>query len=624
MIERSEGTGVSAVVLFCTLGHSYGITRMAQKNKKASKFSWITSDAWDMTKHDLSNTSVLTIKMRESKVSEDFKNYFKALNVYDPKWKDDTNLRQFWQEWFNCEPTNISTSNLPKCTGKESLLNATFGFASLRVVVNTVYAFAHALDSLQKELCPNQTGMCQAMSAFDRKRLLEHLKNVSFQDSLNTTMKFNKNGEVNAMYDIQNFHETHFEKKYVRVGTWDEERRGGKLVMKAEDLKWRNGNSTVPLSYCSNHCPFGYIKTTRASYNFSCCWICHLCDKLHIIINNTCAAGPVGYIPNANRTEWVKRKVLYSKWSGQKSAVLIMISSICIMLTLFTLLVFCMLYNNRTVKASGRELCFIILTGILLCFVTPFIYIAKPNDAICYARKTISGLAFAMIYSALFMKINRVYRVFTSAMSTIRRPALVRPKSQVLITIGLILIQVMLTILWCITKPPRATETYYSNTEELILQCKIDPLLYVSTLGYVIVLMIMCTIYAFKTRKFPKNFNESKYIGVTLYITCIVSALFLAFLLNTKDSFQENTLMATANVVLGFITLLGLFGQRIYVIFLVKEARVDGNFQTAKQLSSLTNQSPIVNVKNKTTDKCVNFPDVKERTVVKKTRSISF
>lgn len=32
-------------------------------------------------------------------------------------------------------------------------------------------------------------------------------------------------------------------------------------------------------------------------------------------------------------------------------------------------------------------------------------------------------------------------------------------------------------------------------------------------------LIIFCTIYAFKTRNLPENFNEARYIGFTMYCT---------------------------------------------------------------------------------------------------------
>lgn len=627
MIERSKDTGVSAVILFCSLGHSYGITTAAEQRTEALKFTWIASDAWDTTSTHLNYTSVLMVNVAQGEAHEEFKSYFKKLNAYNPSWKDDTHLEEFWEDYFQCKLTKTSTLNVPMCSGKENLLNVTFGFVPVRTVVNAVHAFAHALDSLQRELCPNQTGMCAAMSTFQRKRLLDHLKNVSFQDFLNTTVMFNKNGEVNAMYDIINFQHLNTEKRHVRVGTWEgggDSEAEGNLAVDIENIKWNNGNGTAPSSHCSVDCPFGYVKRPRSRYDFACCWTCHQCRKLQIIVNNTCLDGQVGYVPNANKTAWIKREVLYLKWSGGTSAFLIAISLLSVVLTLFTLSVFCFFHNHRTVKASGRELCYIILGGILLCSITPFLYIAKPNDALCYARKSCTGLAMAMCYAALFMKINRVYRVFTSAMTTIRRPALVRPKSQILVTIGLISIQLMFTALWFIVKPAHAVETYYSDKEELILECTVDPISFMASLSYVIVLMILCTVYAFKTRKFPKNFNESRYIGITLYTTSAVSVLLFAFFLNTKNKFTEDYLIAGGSVLLGLINLFGLFAQRIFIILFVKDLRVEDRSKMPLAGSGTTNGKPVITVKEKAKDLYMTNVDEKTEVTGTKRKSASF
>jgi hypothetical protein len=80
------------------------------------------------------------------------------------------------------------------------MTNTDIEYRSVRTVINAVYAFAHALDGLQKELCGRGVGICPEMAKFKRTRLLEHLKNVSFWDSsVNATIKFDKNYEVSSL-----------------------------------------------------------------------------------------------------------------------------------------------------------------------------------------------------------------------------------------------------------------------------------------------------------------------------------------------------------------------------------------------------------------------------------------
>ena len=51
-------------------------------------------------------------------------------------------------------------------------------------------------------------------------------------------------------------------------------------------------------------------------------------------------------------------------------------------------------------------------------------------------------------------------------------------------------------------------------------------------------LIVVCTIYAVKTRKIPENFNESKFIGFTMYTTCIIWLAFLPIYFGTLNSFE--------------------------------------------------------------------------------------
>ena len=80
------------------------------------------------------------------------------------------------------------------------MTNIDIEYSPVRTVINAVYTFAHALDSLQKELCGGGVGMCPEMAKFSRRRLLKHLKNVSFWDStVNATIKFDENNEVSKL-----------------------------------------------------------------------------------------------------------------------------------------------------------------------------------------------------------------------------------------------------------------------------------------------------------------------------------------------------------------------------------------------------------------------------------------
>ena len=53
--------------------------------------------------------------------------------------------------------------------------------------------------------------------------------------------------------------------------------------------------------------------------------------------------------------------------------------------------------------------------------------------------------------------------------------------------------------------------------------------------GLDLLLIAMCTLYAFKTRNLPENFNEAKFIGFTMYTTCVIWIAFVVLHLSTEQ-----------------------------------------------------------------------------------------
>ena len=78
-----------------------------------------------------------------------------------------------------------------------------------------------------------------------------------------------------------------------------------------------------------------------------------------------------------------------------------------------------------------------------------------------------------------------------------------------------------------------------------------------------VIFVVSSTVLAFKTRHFPKNYNESKYIAIALYVMCVAWTLFIPgyfFALSGKMGLWKEYSICIVYVLIGYITLLGLFG----------------------------------------------------------------
>jgi hypothetical protein len=79
------------------------------------------------------------------------------------------------------------------------------------------------------------------------------------------------------------------------------------------------------------------------------------------------------------------------------------LSSTGILITLFVCGVFIRHNDTPVVRASGRELSYVLLTGILLCYGVTFALVLRPTDVVCgIQRYVIKQLVLLHIICGLF------------------------------------------------------------------------------------------------------------------------------------------------------------------------------------------------------------------------------
>lgn len=93
---------------------------------------------------------------------------------------------------------------------------------------------------------------------------------------------------------------------------------------------------------------------------------------------------------------------------------------------------------NRTpvIMASGRELCYVLLSGILSCYAMSFIILARPTVKHCAILRIGLGISLSICYSAIFTKTNRISRIFNRGVKSVQRPIYTSPLSQIAISFG--------------------------------------------------------------------------------------------------------------------------------------------------------------------------------------------
>ena len=242
------------------------------------------------------------------------------------------------------------------------------------------------------------------------------------------------------------------------------------------------------------------------------------------------------------------------------------LSSLGIIATVLVILIF--LYHNNTavVKASGRELSYPLLVGIILCYTLPFILLAEPTDTTCGIIRFGFGFSFFICYAALVTKTNRIERVFkhhTSIRS--EKLVLLGPSSQVLILVVAVLIEALLALIGLFMKAP-STEINVDEAKGQKFKLCVLPLYdTIVAFGCNMLLIVLCTVFAFRTRKVPACFNEAKYIGFVMYTTCVLWIAFVTIYFGL--SFNYVIIALCMSIFLSATSILaGVFGPKVYII----------------------------------------------------------
>ena len=574
--RRTESSSsVNTIVVFTTQSDSTDLLRAANESG-ATQFTWVGSNGWsnriDVTegKEEVADGS-LTVNHLEGEVPK-FHKYF--LNLKPAENKLNPWFEGFWEAVMECNipGTKQSTAHAIRTCRSDEKLPEGIEIAPVRVVINAVYAVAHALHNMQKVYCPGVEGVCQNMTReFRREELIKFLRNVTFSDcSLNFTIRFNQNQEMDGVYNIENFHEGEDGKwKYTSVGNWQgkllaNNKIQGKLTINKSLLQWGKSKPHPILSFCSQTCNGSQIRKSRLR-DPECCWDCLTCDENYIIKNQTCQLCPLGHFANNKLQVCTRIPLMYPRWSSAPAITFTVFAALGMLGSSATAALFIRHRSHHFIKAAGRELSAIVFIGIMLCYITPFTYLGKPTDTLCGVRRFFGSVCLTVCYAPVLMKTIRIYRIFKSAQSSVTRPSLTRPRSQVLISIGLIAVQFLMTTLWNTSDVPKANEVYPS-TDVAILECKVNDYNLVVNISYNSLLMLLCTIFAFKTRNFPRNFNEAKYIGISMYLTCTAWIIFIPSYLNTSNPFWRVFMSCAVFIAIGTITLLGLLVPKVIIV----------------------------------------------------------
>ncbi|KAG5267904.1 hypothetical protein AALO_G00227260 [Alosa alosa] len=603
IIDRlMETPNARAIIMFANEDDIRRVLDAARRRNHTGHFLWVGSDSWGskispvVGQEDVAEGAITILPKRAS--VDAFDRYFKSRSLSNNRrnvW-----FAEFWEENFNCKlgMHGKRPGSPKKCTGLEKVgRDSTYEQeGKVQFVMDAVYAMAHALHRMHKDLCFGYPGLCPRMSSINGKELLGYIRAVNFNGTAGTPVVFNENGDAPGRYDIFQYQMNNKSAaEYKVIGHWS-----NKLHLNVSAMHWRTRDPLLPLSICSAPCRTGERK--KIVKGVPCCWHCERCEGYHFQASElTCELCPYEQRPDANRTGCQPIPIIKLEWYSPWAVVPVFVSVLGILATTFVIVTFVRYNDTPIVRASGRELSYVLLTGIFLCYAITFLMIAAPDVAVCSFRRIFLGLGMCFSYAALLTKTNRIHRIFEQGKMSVTAPRFISPASQLVITFSLISVQLLGVLVWFARDPPHIVVDFdEQRTQDPfkargVLKCDISDLSLICSLGYSILLMVTCTVYAIKTRGVPETFNEAKPIGFTMYTTCIIWLAFIPIFFGTAQSAERmyiQTATLTISMSLSASVSLGmLYMPKVYIIIFHPEQNVPKRKRSFKAIVTAATMS---------------------------------
>ncbi|XP_070795192.1 vomeronasal type-2 receptor 116-like [Pituophis catenifer annectens] len=529
------------------------VYRYVQRTKTSFQRVWILTSRWNLSVVGIKSIlqviksfhGALHFRDHTGDVPE-FRHFLLSLDPLNPQ--EDVFLPLWWEKAFGCKiykPGEIPLKGKKPCTGKENIQNLpTYVFETSMSgesynIYNAIYAVAHALHAMHgSAVRPTMMRLGKKISNIQSWKILPYLRDVQFNNSAGEEVSFSEDGWESSHYDLLNWaflpNQSFVPRK---VGGIDPRAPSGQdFTINSDSIIWIT--KKVPFARCGmKRCQAGERRRVPEG-NQVCCYECDPCPG-GTISNQTDAAHcdpcPEDQYPNQEKNHCIEKKVHFLAYQDNLGYALVSLTLFLSVTTSAVLVIFLKHRETPIVKANNRDLTYILLVSLLLCFLCSFLFIGQPGKLTCLFRQTAFAILFSLAVSSVLAKTVMVVLAFMATKPGNRTKKLLGKPLTNSIVLACPLVQAVLCATWLVTSPPFPNLDFHSLVGEAILECNEGSVsMFYAVLAYLAFLALISFTVAFLARKLPDSFNEAKFITFSMLVFCSVWISFLPTYLSTK------------------------------------------------------------------------------------------
>nr|XP_033771506.1 vomeronasal type-2 receptor 26-like [Geotrypetes seraphini] len=413
-------------------------------------------------------------------------------------------------------------------------------------------------------------------STNDESNLHYYLRNLNFKNGLGEEMYMDENGDLATGYNILNFIILpNMTLKYEVVGHYNPHAPPGQdFTIDEKAIVWESSFTQTPPQFrCNPSCLPGYRKLTREGKPV-CCYDCIPCADGEISNQtdmDTCTTCPDDQWSNKKRDACIPKVITFLSFEEPLGIVLTSISMLLFLITAVILGVFIYYRDTPIVRANNRQLSYILLISLMLCFLCSLLFIGHPMDITCIFRQTTFGIIFSIALSSILAKTITVVTAFQAANPQSKLHKWMGSRVSNSIVLSCSLIQTVMCLAWLFTAPPFPFLNTRSEIGTILIECNEGSVIvFYCVLGYLGFLAGISFIIAFLARNLPDSFNEAKNITFSMLVFCSVWITFIPTYLSAKGKYMVAVeifaILASSTGLLGCI-----FIPKCYIILLRPE-----------------------------------------------------
>uniref|UniRef100_A0A096LR43 G-protein coupled receptor family C group 6 member A n=1 Tax=Poecilia formosa TaxID=48698 RepID=A0A096LR43_POEFO len=608
----TENTNVSVIVSFTKPNHMMYIFDNVLKHHSGRNKVWIASDTWSQSVNCLDTTrwnlkdvgTIFGITLKSGNTSR-FEQFLRNLDNRPDLYQNNSFLSDFLNG-------TVSGSNTSLDTKITQLINMIYPYA-----VFSIELAVKAIAETVKDLCINQECDIATLqpekvhfvtlevetNVFTGSFVQAHLAYIylisisfksfvtsnkfsvfialsfQFRDVLKTAnfyldgkkYSFDKKSNLNSGYDIVlwRYNSPNTLDMNYEVGHYHIEQ--GSITFIRSEISNLYHQTKKVRSRCSTCYP-GEWKVRKAGQPI-CCYECKKCPVNYYSADKDAslclACENTTHYSFEGSQNCTKKRIDYLEWDDVYHIVLLAFAALGVLLTLVVAVIFLARWNTPVVRSSVGPIAILLLLSLLSTFGSVVFFGGQPKDWQCQTRQVLFGLSFTLSVSCILVRSFRIIMAFEfdpvtqGILEKLYKPYLIIP----LCMAG----QVLICTVWLAYRPPVFQQDSKSFVKLLLLKCHENLLpAFGAMLAYIGFLAIICFILAFKGRKLPECYNESKFITFSMLIYIITWIIFGPVYVNVTGKYNSAIEMAVI-LISAYSVLFCLFFTKCYIILFKAE-----------------------------------------------------